>query len=110
MDTSTAVTALGALAQSTRLEAFRLLVRAEPDGLPAGEVARVLDIPQNTGSSHLSILGNAGLVTSQREGRSVVYRADLDAFRELTLFLLKDCCNGRTELCAPLIAELAPCC
>ena len=110
METTTAVAALGALAQTTRLEAFRLLVRAEPAGLPAGEVARLLEIPQNTGSSHLSILSNAGLVMSQREGRSVVYRADLDAFRELTLFLLKDCCNGRADLCAPLIAELSPCC
>lgn len=110
MESKAAIAAFGALAQSTRLDAFRLLVRAEPEGLPAGEVARLLGVPQNTGSSHLAILSHAGLVTSQRESRSVIYRADLNAVRELTLFLLKDCCNGRSDLCAPLIAELSPCC
>lgn len=105
-----ATQALSALAQPTRLEAFRLLVRAEPVGLPAGDITRELQIPQNTGSSHLSILSQAGLVTSRREGRSIIYRADLNAFRELTVFLLKDCCNGRPELCAPLVAELTSCC
>ena len=102
--------ALSALAQPTRLESFRLLVRHEPDGLPAGEIARLLDVPQNTSSTHLAILVGAGLARSERNGRSIVYRADLDAFRELTLFLLKDCCNGRAELCRPLVAQLESCC
>lgn len=110
MDTTSATNALAALAQPTRLEAFRLLVRHEPDGLRAGEVARALNVPQNTGSTHLAILVQAGLARSERTGRSVVYRADLDRFRELTLYLLKDCCGGRADLCAPLIAELTPCC
>ena len=105
-----AVAALAALAQPTRLQAFRLLVQHEPDGLAAGEVARVLEVPQNTGSSHLAILVNAGLARAERHGRSVVYRVDLDAFRELTLYLLKDCCTGRAEVCAPVLAELSPCC
>lgn len=110
MDIKTSVIALSALAQPTRLETFRLLVRHEPGGLPAGDIARALDIPQNTSSTHLSILVNAGLARSERCGRSIVYRADLDSFRELTLFLLKDCCNGRADLCVPLVAELESCC
>lgn len=110
MDIKSSVLALSALAQPTRLESFRLLVRHEPDGLPAGEIARLLDVPQNTSSTHLAILVGAGLARSERNGRSIVYRADLDAFRELTLFLLKDCCNGRAELCRPLVAQLESCC
>lgn len=101
---------LGALAQATRLETFRLLVQREPDGVPVGELARILDVPQNTMSAHLATLSRAGLVTSERRSRSIIYRADLGGLRELTLFLLKDCCGGSSELCAPLIAELAPCC
>ncbi|HEV7245959.1 MAG TPA: metalloregulator ArsR/SmtB family transcription factor [Shinella sp.] len=110
MENITAITALGALAQTTRLDTFRLLVRHEPDGVPAGELARMLDIPQNTMSAHLATLARAGLVKSERRSRSIIYRADLDGLRDLTLFLLKDCCGGSAELCAPLIAELTPCC
>lgn len=110
MDNITAIAALGALAQTTRLETFRLLVRYEPDGIPAGELARLIDVPQNTMSAHLATLSRAGLVTSERQSRSIIYRADLNGLRELTLFLLKDCCGGSTELCAPLIAALTPCC
>ncbi|EYR83813.1 helix-turn-helix transcriptional regulator [Shinella sp. DD12] len=110
MDNITAIAALGALAQTTRLETFRLLVRHEPNGIPAGELARLIDVPQNTMSAHLATLSRAGLVTSERQSRSIIYRADLNGLRELTLFLLKDCCGGSTELCAPLIAELTPCC
>jgi len=110
MDHLTAITALGALAQTTRLETFRLLVRHEPEGIPAGELARLIDVPQNTMSAHLATLSRAGLVTSERQSRSIIYRADLNGLRELTLFLLKDCCGGSPELCAPLIAELTPCC
>lgn len=110
MENNTAIAALAALAQNTRLETFRLLVRHEPDGIPAGELARLLDVPQNTMSAHLATLSRAGLVKSERQSRSIIYRADLDGLRGLTLFLLKDCCGGSTELCAPLIAELTPCC
>lgn len=110
MDNDSTILALGALAQTTRLDTFRLLVRHEPCSLPAGEIARLLDVPQNTLSTHLGILSRAGLVTSERQSRSIIYRADLDALRELTLFLVKDCCAGKPELCAPLVAELAPCC
>jgi DNA-binding transcriptional ArsR family regulator len=110
METSIAIGALGALAQETRLDTFRLLVKHEPMGLPAGEIARQLDVPQNTMSAHLAILARAGLVTSERHSRSIVYRVDLESLKALTLFLVKDCCGGATEVCAPLIDELLPCC
>jgi ArsR family transcriptional regulator len=110
MEAGSTILALSALAQPTRLDTFRLLVRHEPDGLPAGEIARQLDVPQNTMSTHLGILSRAGLVKSVRQSRLVIYRADLDALGALTLFLVKDCCAGKPELCAPLVAELVPCC
>lgn len=111
MDLDLATAALAALAQPTRLETFRLLVRHEPDGLAAGDVARRLGIPQNTMSAHLAVLTRAGLAMGERHSRSIIYRADLNRLRELTLYLVKDCCGGNAELCAPLIAELsAPCC
>lgn len=110
MENESAISALGALAQGTRLDVFRLLVRHEPEGLPAGDIARRLDVPQNTMSAHLGILARAGLVRSERHSRSIIYQADLDGLRALTLFLVKDCCAGSPELCAPLLAELTPCC
>lgn len=110
MDTDSAIAALAALAQPSRLDAFRLLVRHEPDGLPAGEVARLLNVPQNTMSAHLTSLARAGLATSERQSRVINYRADLDRLKSLTLFLIKDCCGGKAELCEPLVAELLPCC
>ena len=110
MDNDFAMSALGALAQGTRLDTFRLLVRHEPDGLAAGDIARQLDVPQNTMSAHLAILARGGLVRSERRSRSIIYRADLDGLRALMLFLVKDCCAGNADLCAPLLAELAPCC
>jgi DNA-binding transcriptional ArsR family regulator len=110
MDSDSAIVAFGALAQGTRLDVFRLLVLHEPDGMAAGEIARGLDVPQNTMSAHLGILARAGIVRSKRQSRSIIYRADLDGLRALTLFLVKDCCAGKAELCAPLIAELTPCC
>jgi ArsR family transcriptional regulator, arsenate/arsenite/antimonite-responsive transcriptional repressor len=110
MGSEQAILALAALAQGTRLDVFRLLVRHEPDGLPAGDIARRLAVPHNTMSAHLEVLTRAGLVSSERHSRSIIYRADLDHFRAVATFLLKDCCQGRPEVCAPLVAELAPCC
>ena len=110
MDNQEAIAALSALAQPTRLDTFRLLVSREPEGVAAGELARLIDVPQNTMSTHLAILARAGLVRGERRSRSIIYRADLERFREVTLFLLKDCCGGRPEVCAPLIADLTPCC
>ncbi len=109
MENDSAIAVLGGLAQGTRLDTFRLLVRHEPDGLAAGDIARELDIPQNTMSAHLAVLSRAGLVTSQRHSRSIVYRANIDVLHSLTVFLVKDCCEGRPELCEPLMAELACC-
>jgi ArsR family transcriptional regulator len=108
MDENAAIAILAALAQSTRLETFRLLVKHEPVGVPVGELARVIGVPQNTMSTHLRILTNAGLVFGARHSRSIVYRADLTKFQELTVFLIKDCCGGGAEFCGPLLACLAP--
>ena len=110
MDEETAILGLAALAQPTRLAIFRALVGRLPDGLAAGELARRLAVPHNTLSAHLSVLTRAGLVFGERRSRSIVYRGDLDRLRALNLYLLKDCCGGRPDICAPLIAELTPCC
>ena len=110
MESEKAILALAALAQPTRLDVFRLLVKHEPEGLAAGEIAKVLAVPQNTMSSHLAILSRAALVTAQRFSRSIVYRADLKVFEAVMLFMLRDCCDGRPEICAPLIESLTPCC
>jgi len=110
MKKNDAITALAALAQGTRLDTFRLLVKHEPNGVPAGELARVVGVPQNTMSSHLAILSRAGLVIGERQSRTIIYRANLAAFQELTLFMIQDCCGGSAELCAPLIESLQPCC
>jgi ArsR family transcriptional regulator, arsenate/arsenite/antimonite-responsive transcriptional repressor len=110
MDLESTVTALSALAQPTRLEVFRMLVRSEPGGLPAGDIAKRLSVPHNTMSTHLAILSRAGLVSSQRHSRSIVYRVDLTKVRALVVYLLKDCCAGKPELCAPLLEDLTPCC
>jgi DNA-binding transcriptional ArsR family regulator len=100
-----AVEALSALAHASRLAVFRLLVRAGPDGLPAGAIAREVGTLPNTLSSHLTILAHAGLIRSRREGRSILYSADYDGMRTLLGFLMEDCCGGRPEICAPLGAE-----
>lgn len=110
MESTSAIEAFAALSQSTRLDAFRLIVRHEPHGLPAGEVAHLLDVPQNTMSSHLAVLSRAGLISSERHSRSIIYRAELNRVRELASFLVTDCCGGRPELCEPLVAEFTPCC
>ncbi|PST25400.1 transcriptional regulator [Mesorhizobium plurifarium] len=110
MDAHDTIAAFAALAQPTRLDAFRFLVKHEPDGLPAGEVARLLNVPHNTMSTHLAQLQRAGLVTTRRQSRSIIYRADLDGLRRVVSFLLKDCCAGHPDVCAPLVADLAPCC
>lgn len=110
MEKESAILALAALAQSTRLDVFHLMVKHEPDGLPAGEIATALAVPQNTMSAHLAVLSRAGLVAARRVGRSIVYRADLARFQAVMSFLVNDCCDGRPEICAPLIESIAPCC
>jgi ArsR family transcriptional regulator, arsenate/arsenite/antimonite-responsive transcriptional repressor len=110
MDRQRALTALAALAQPTRLDVFRRLIAAHPDAVPAGEIARACRVPHNTMSTHLAALARAGLLDVQRAARTMNYRADLAGFRALITFLTRDCCGGRPEICAPLLADLAdPC-
>lgn len=94
-----ALAALAALGQPTRLDIFRLLMRGEPAGLTAGVIAETIGCPHNTLSSHLAILARAGLVRGVREGRSIVYRADVEGMRALLEFMVNDCCDGHPELC-----------
>ena len=94
-----ALSALAALGQPTRLGIFRLLMRHEPTGLPAGTIADTIGCPHNTLSTHLGILARAGLVRGARDGRSIIYRADVDGMRALVGFLVTDCCDGHPELC-----------
>jgi ArsR family transcriptional regulator, arsenate/arsenite/antimonite-responsive transcriptional repressor len=94
-----ALAALAALGQPTRIEIFRLLMRAEPGGLPAGSIAERIGCPHNTLSSHLAILARSGLIRGTRDGRSIVYRADIEGMRALIGFLVNDCCDGHPELC-----------
>jgi protein-tyrosine-phosphatase/DNA-binding transcriptional ArsR family regulator len=102
MELSQAVNRLSALAQTARLQVFRLLVRTGPQGMPAGEIATELDIPAQTLSFHLKHLANAGLIESRREGRSLIYSLQVASMQQLLAFLSEDCCQGRRELCVPL--------
>ena len=103
MGIEAALAALAALGQETRLDIFRLLVRAAPGGIPAGEIGHSLGTVQNTTSAHLKVLSHAGLVCPEREGRVVRYHADMTGFRDLLAFLMEDCCSGKPELCRPVI-------
>lgn len=100
MDEKQALLAFSALSQPTRLAVFRLLMTHEPLGLPAGEVARRLDVPQNTMSTHLAILARADLITAERQSRSIIYRARTASISDLSEFLLHDCCGGNPRICA----------
>jgi len=108
MESSDAIVVLAALAQETRLAAFRRLVEAGPGGLPAGEVAQALGVPHNTMSTHLAALSRAGLITGRRQSRLVIYRAELARLGALGDFLLRDCCGGQPEICAAWPASSNP--
>jgi len=101
MKKSTVISALGALAQETRLDIFRLLVRKGPEGLPAGEIGMQLGQPSPTLSFHLNQLKFAGLVSSRRESRSIIYTANFKMMTNLLGYLTENCCGGQPELCAP---------
>ena len=107
MDSRVAIGVFEALSNETRLGVFRLLVKAGPEGLPAGEIAGQLGVVQNTMSSHLQKLSRAGIVTSRRQSRQIIYRADFATVRRLILFLMEDCCGGSAELCEPIAASLS---
>jgi len=108
MEQSHAIRQLSALAQDGRLSVFRLLVKAGQKGLCAGEIARKLKVAPNTLSAQFGLLSNAGLITSRREGRSVIYTVNFDAMGSLLVFLMEDCCEGHPEICAP-VANAARC-
>ena len=110
MDAKKSQAAFAALAQPTRLKAFRKLIAAHPDGLPAGEIAQFCKVPHNTMSTHLAALTRAGLIAVARDGRSMNYRANLDGFRGLIDFMLRDCCGGRPDICAPVVDDFAASC
>ncbi len=112
MNTLDAVSALGALAQEHRLAVFRMLVKAGPDGMPAGAIAERIGAPASSMSFHLAQLNRAGLVTQRRESRSLIYAADFDRMNSLLAYLIEDCCQGRPEVCTPMAKAVsrAACC
>lgn len=99
MEKIEAIAALGALAQESRLDVFRLLVQAGPDGLPAGQIAERLNLPSATLSFHLNQLKHAGLVTFRRESRSLIYVAEYAAMNDLLAYLTENCCQGDAAAC-----------
>ena len=107
MEIPTAAVTLAALAHEGRLSIFRLLVTKGPSGVAAGEIARHVQSPPSTTTANLNVLSQAGLATSRRQGRSIVYSAHYDRMTELLGFLMHDCCGGRPEICAPLAALTA---
>jgi DNA-binding transcriptional ArsR family regulator len=110
MNITSATKRLSALAQDSRLEVFRLLVKAGPKGMAAGDIARKLEIPANTLSAQLLVLSNAGLTQARRDGRSIIYAIDFETMSDLLVFLTEDCCGGHAEVCAPLAAVASRCC
>ena len=107
MEKSSAVAALAALAQDNRLDVYRLLVQAGPDGLPAGQVAAALKLAPNTLTFHFDRLRGAGLVTVRRDGRSMIYAARFETMNALLGYLTENCCKGAKDACAPA-AECRP--
>lgn len=105
-----AISALAALAQPTRLAIFSLLIKHEPVGIIAGVIADTIGAPHNTLSSHLAILVRAGLLSSTREGRTIIYRSNVEGMRALIGFLVSECCDGHSELCNLVAADAAACC
>ena len=104
MKTSSAIAALAALAQKTRLDAFRYLVRAGMEGAPVGAIADALKAPAPTLSFHLKELSHADLVSSRQEGRFIRYTANFDVMTGLVDYLTENCCRGQPELCGPTCA------
>lgn len=102
MESTIAVRRLSALAQSSRLSVFRRLVKAGPEGMAAGDIAKALGVPANTLSAQLNILTAAELISSRREGRSIIYSAEFENMGELMVYLVEDCCQGHIDVCQPL--------
>jgi len=106
METLNPTAAFSALSQQTRLDVFRLLIKAGPEGLLSGEIGKNLKVKQNTMSANLAVLLNSGLIRNERQGRTIRYFSDMDTLRALLVFLMEDCCAGRSERCKPIIDEL----
>jgi ArsR family transcriptional regulator len=103
MEQRYAVAALAALAQDTRLSVFRLLMKAGPEGVPAGVIGRQLEVPAATLSFHLKELNHAGLVNSRQEGRFLYYTADFERMAALMSFLTNNCCQGMPQECLTVV-------
>ena len=110
MDISSAINSFSALSQETRLDVFRLMVKAGSKGMLAGDIADELSIKQNTMSANLSVLTQAGLLKKEREGRNIRYFADFNGLAQLLTFLMEDCCGGQPEMCKPFIEKILKCC
>ena len=110
MDEPQALVAFAALAQEHRLRVVRALVTAGPDGLASGVLAERIGVSPSAISHHLKELSHAGLATSRRDGRSIIYSAAYPALADLVAFLMRDCCQGHPEVCTPAVAALASCC
>ncbi|MGA0543938.1 ArsR/SmtB family transcription factor [Brevundimonas sp. VNH65] len=112
METKSALDALGALAHEGRLNIFRALVRAGPQGSPAGVLAEAVGMAPSTLSNNLTILTRSGLTSSRRDGRSIIYAADYAQMTDLLAFLMEDCCQGSPDVCLPLgdVISRAACC
>jgi|SRR5215208_269938 ArsR family transcriptional regulator len=109
MDEAQALSAFAALADPTRLRILRLLVQTGPEGLSAGKIGEAVGASSSRASFHFSILERAGLASSRREARSIIYSAGYDSLTNLIAFLMRDCCAGRPEICLPAIGALACC-
>lgn len=105
-----AIEVMSALAQPTRLEVFTHLARSRPDGLSPGQLAERIGTPASTMSVHLTILSRAGLISSTKAGRSITYRAEPEAIRDLALFLMHDCCLGCADVVDPKLEQMNCCC
>ena len=104
-----ALDAFGALSQETRLQMVRVLVQAGPNGMSAGAVGEAVGVSSSGGSFHLAHLERAGLITSRRESRSIIYTANFEGLGALVEFLMRDCCSGHPEICAPAAVVAAQC-
>lgn len=109
LDEPQALDAFGALSQETRLRMVRVLVQAGPAGLSAGAVGEAVDASSSGASFHLSHLERACLVTSRRESRSIIYSANFEGLGALVEFLMRDCCSGHPDICAPAAAVAEQC-
>jgi DNA-binding transcriptional ArsR family regulator len=105
MKKADAVLALAALSQENRLDVFRLLVQAGPEGMPAGAVSAALELAPNTLTFHFDRLRDAGLVVVRREGRSMIYAARFEVMNDLLGFLTENCCQGAADACAPVVCK-----